>query len=124
MIIACTAVLVESPLPRDAAHRSIGMSLRVRDVGVRVTATIDDRLDAFIDADGAADKRWAAEDQHTSDPTYHDPFGARYVGCPTLPFTVNGICLRARWIVRRRPTPEPSEIAPPFRIIGVLLSPR
>lgn len=79
LIIACTAVLVESPLPRDAAPlRSVGMSLRVRDIGVRVTATaIDDRRwNVRVDADGPLDEADVAAEEDR-----------RHVGPLTVPLT-------------------------------------
>jgi copper transport protein len=45
VVVVCTAVLVESPLPRDAAPvRQVSTTFTVRDIAVRATATaIDDR---------------------------------------------------------------------------------
>jgi copper transport protein len=81
-IVVCTAVLVESPLPRDAAPlHSAATSFRVRDVDVRVTATaIDDRRwNVRFDADGPLDEAGAAAEEDR-----------RHVGPLAVPLTRSG----------------------------------
>ena len=94
LVVACTAVLVESPLPRDAAPvRSVVTAFSVRDVGVSVTATaIDDRhWKVRFDADGSLDEADVSaeeERRHVGPltvPMTH-PAPGTFIGTATLPF--------------------------------------
>jgi copper transport protein len=93
-VIAVTAVLVESPLPREAAvPPSVAASFAVRDIAVKVTATALDehRWAVRIDASGPldeADVSAAQPRQHVGPlnvPMTHSAPGT-FSGAVTLPF--------------------------------------
>lgn len=94
VVIACTAVLLESPLPREAAPlRSVATSFTVRGVGVSVTATaIGDRhwnvrVEAAAPLD-AADVSAEETRRHVGPldvPLVHSAPGT-FTGSVTLPF--------------------------------------
>jgi copper transport protein len=95
IVIVCTAVLVESPLPRDAAPiRQVSTIFTVRDIGVRVTATaIDERhWKVRMDAGGSLDAAsLSAEEAHRhigplDIPLSHSAPGT-FTGTVTLPVT-------------------------------------
>jgi copper transport protein len=94
VVVACTAVLLESPLPRETAPvRSVETSFTVRGVDVSVTATAigDRRWSVRFNADRPLDEAHVAaeEERHHVGPLdvpLTHPAPGTFTGTVTLPF--------------------------------------